>query len=372
MINIERLIDFKNYSYNWKKIERVDEFAVLKKCEQNPRWHAEGNAWEHTKLVCKEMVKILKEKHTLSEYEVKVLLTAALFHDIGKGVTTEFKKGNWHAYGHEIQSERITRKLLWNENITFREDVCSLVRWHMEPLQIFESGGKDYIERVLRLSKRCSLKLVFILKLADVYGSIQKDNVSKGDDIKKINFLIELEKCICRDLPLPGSFAWELKERKVKVLLLMGLPGAGKDTYIDLVFDNEEDGFTRENTVVVCRDDIRADLGFCKKGDKIVGTRYQEDRVSKVFNDKMIEAAEAGKNIIINNINLKKKYRDDYHELLANYNPYFKYAYIQADDIEKNYVRRNGQIEEEVFEDMMLYFEWPYYPEYDAMTIVTN
>lgn len=369
MINLERLIDFEKLSYNWKKIERIDEFAVLKKCEQNPRWHSEGNAWKHTQLVCEEMVKILKSRGFKATSSVtdstKVLMTAALFHDIGKGVTTEFKKGNWHAYGHEIQGERITRLLLWDEDINFREAVCSLVRWHMDPLRIFENGSKDYIEKVLRLKKVCDLSLLIILKMADVAGSIQQDIASKDTDMEKLKFLENINSQIPNSLPLPGTLPWE-NLKKVVVVMMIGLPGAGKDTYIKK--EVELEGLT----VTVCRDDIRAELGFCKNGEKIVGTRYQEDKVSKVFNDRVVEAAENNKMIVINNINLKKGYRDDIHELLKKYNPWYTYIYVQADSLEKNYMRRHGQIDEEVFDKMIMSFDWPYAPEYDEMKIVTN
>lgn len=95
--------------YDWNRIEKIPEFAVLKKCEQNPRWHSEGNCWNHTKLVCEAMEKKLKSmRYTYKKHpnEVRLLMTAALFHDVGKGVTTTYKKGNWHAYGHEVEGEK--------------------------------------------------------------------------------------------------------------------------------------------------------------------------------------------------------------------------------------------------------------------------
>ena len=152
-MKITNLIDIENLEYKWYVIETIPEFAILKTCEQNPKWHSEGNAWNHTKLVCQAALDYCNDYmyDTDCEYDSKILLTAALFHDIGKGVTTEFKKGNWHAYGHEIKGESITRRLLWDENIFDREAICSLVRWHMEPLRIFES--KHYVEKIISLSR---------------------------------------------------------------------------------------------------------------------------------------------------------------------------------------------------------------------------
>ena len=153
------LIDFKNCEYKWDVIENIPEFAILKTCEQNPKWHSEGNAWEHTKKVCEQAERISRYYNI---YDSKVLMGAALFHDIGKGVTTEFKKGNWHSYGHEIQSEIITRNLLFDEDILLREEICRLVRWHMEILKVFES--KHYAEKILDLSTKVNLRKLIDLK----------------------------------------------------------------------------------------------------------------------------------------------------------------------------------------------------------------
>lgn len=388
-MRIEKLIDFENQKYNWAKIERVPEFATLKKCQQNPVWHSEGDSFIHTKLVCEKMLDILKEYHMTNEDfapEIKILMTAALFHDIGKGVTTIFKKDNWHAYGHEIEGEKITRRLLWENGMEFRERVCSLVRWHMEPLHIFEgNGGKDYVTKLLRLSKRCNIKHVLLLKSADLRGSIQKDMVQKEQDFIK---LIEIGRYArqlgCYNeptwLPTEGNdFMWNWKTSKTAYVMI-GLPGSGKDTFIEKqLFQGEayhNKAFKiakRDNTVILCRDDIRTELGFCKPGEKIVGTKYEEDKVTKVFKDRLLEASDAGKNIVINNINLKKAYRDDYHELLANHNYRFVYVYVEAEGgIDTNVSRRIDQIDYSVFESMVSRFEWPDFTEYDEFYKFTN
>ena len=59
--------------YDWKKIEKIPEFAVLKKCEQNPRWHSEGNSWNHTRLVCEAMERKLKFFRYTFEFQTLLL-----------------------------------------------------------------------------------------------------------------------------------------------------------------------------------------------------------------------------------------------------------------------------------------------------------
>jgi predicted kinase len=146
------------------------------------------------------------------------------------------------------------------------------------------------------------------------------------------------------------------------VTVLIGISGCGKDTYINYMDDKD--------AVVVCRDDIRADFDMCKKGEKIVGTKEQEEMVSKEFNKRLIDAAENGKNIIINNINLKKKYRDNYKELLKGYAYNWNYVYIEAPTLEENNKRHNGQVSMDVLKQMIDNFDFPMISECDNLKII--
>lgn len=387
--------------YDWKKIEKIPEFAVLKKCEQNPRWHSEGNVWNHTKLVCEAMEKRLKFfRYTYKNrpYETKLLMTAALFHDIGKGVTTSYKKGNWHAYGHEMEGEKIARRLLWDDGYEFREEVCSLVRWHMDPLRVFESN-KEILEKIAKFSQCVNIKNLCILKLCDIDGSIQSPDCSTAEvDKAKVEELLNIAShlgCSQKPLavPLYGKYKWkEVGDTRKPIMLYMmiGLPGAGKDTLINdeicvdgkladdkeyYLLDYNNKALLRtskENTVMLSRDDIRVELGFCGKNEKIVGTRYQEDKVTKVFNDRLKEAADEGKNIIIDAINIKKEYRVRIVESLSNYRTVVNYVYVEADGINTNIGRRHGQIERNVFMDMTERFEFPTPDEYDNFYVFIN
>lgn len=363
-MKIDRLIDFDNFEYKWDEIEKISEFKKLKHCEQNPKWHSEGNAWEHTKLVCKHAVEQCKLQ-VWDEYWSKVFLTSALFHDIGKATTThQGKDGRWHAYGHEIESERMTRRILWDEDCEFREGVCAIVKYHMLALQLFDS--KDPLGKIAEISREVpSMHVLMLLKKCDILGSIQEDEVGKGSDLAKMESLRKIiDHMSCRYIQFP-DYVHEYKnyidmknKKHITVYVMIGLPGSGKTTFAnEIVRSGKAD-------VIISRDSIREELGYCDKDEKAVLSKGKENEVTNVFNEKVLKAAKEGKRIVIDNLNLKKEYRIGYKNLLSNYDVEWIYYYVEADNISTNMARRKSQISENVFNEMIGKLEWPTIDEY--------
>ena len=370
-----------DYKVKWDYVETIPEFAKLKQCEQNPKWHGEGNAWQHTVKCVEAAQKLIKEDYCLlSDKSIRILLTAVLFHDIGKGTTTEFTKGNWHSYGHEVVGERIARKMLWDEDFSARETVCSLIRWHMDVLRVAES--RDFATKLLRMScyQFFTWQYAIFVKMCDCLGSQPEDENQTNIDMAKLRFLKRFSQQMnCYDISLyKRSFDrrkifgknvnWESTDPdkgKTQAFMFIGLPGAGKNTAIDEMFKDRD-------IKVLSRDDIRAELGYCGKDDKIIGTPEQEKKVSEIFNNRLSEYAKNGVDFVINNINLKKKYRDDYHTM-ANHasgnNIEWVYVYVEAPTLQSNINRREGQIKASAFNDMIEKFDWPTADEYDEFFI---
>lgn len=427
---------YRNIEFRWDNIEKLPEFAILEKCEQNPKWHSEGNVLKHVKLVCKYAVEAVNEyasnndfehdaynrARDFNEYETsyfepscfdfaKTLLTAALFHDIGKGVTTKKgKDGNWHAYEHEFEGEKMTRQLLWNFPVKFREDVCSLVRYHMLPIGIL--NRKNYLEEIIRLSYNIpSWEMLIMLKKCDLEASIQKDDILKERDRKLLNELESITKEIGRFKSVSHftytpsyfynrvkdsqRFLNEIYKKPLNVIYIIGIPGAGKDTFIynKLIKPSSEDSnfinlipisqvnnpntvgiysLRRNNTYVVCRDDIRAKLGLCKEGEKVVCSKKDEEKVNEYIKTEISEAAAEGKTIVINNTNLKKQYRAEILKYLSNYDIHITYIYVETLDFENNVKRRDGQISREQLLNCIKGFEWPEFDEYDEFFYIMN
>ena len=406
--------DLVKVSYDWKKIKKIPEMAKLAECKQNPKWHSEGDALKHTMAVCEHALKYINETYndnfidsypkakkgetnyfmTVRLEKVLIFLAGALFHDIGKGVTTFEKNGVWHSYGHEVEGEKIVRRLLWDEDLEIRESICKLVRWHMEPLHILDHRNsfsafaklarvmsQDFCEfGTLDEVSYVNMGDLLHLKMCDILGSKHKDEDGKLNDINTINRLIRFyENCFYDDCFYDNSIFCKMSDepniafgRKgdAKMSVLVGLPGAGKDTFIKSMFESGD--WDNENSVVLCRDDLRAELGYCKPGEKVVLSSRQENDVTEVFNTRLLDAAKKGKHIIINNTNLKRKYRDTYTRYISNYTPYVEYYYIEATGIDTNKARRDGQISEEVFESMIKNFEFPSPFEYNMLHICKN
>ena len=151
-----------------------------------------------------------------------------------------------------------------------------------------------------------------------------------------------------------------MEKRKINVYVLIGLPGAGKDTWI---MNNLPDAHK-----VVCRDDIRAEIGLCNAGEKIVASPQQENLVTTLFNTKLKEYARAGEDIVINNTNLRRKYRNEYKKALRDFDVKWIYVVIEAPDLDINKERRKGQIPPEVLDRLAQSYEPPTQDEYDEIT----
>lgn len=353
---------------NWNYIDSIPEFQKLKECEQTPKWHKEGNAYEHVKCCLNVAYNLIRdEKWERKDIDRKrCFLMSVLFHDIGKITTTKFIRDDWHSYGHEVEGDKITRKILWNEDQTGRETVCSMVRWHMERCGL--NKCRNVADKSLKIALFADMEMLYDVMFCDIFGSTPEDETSRHTDISIIDTMRLLgsnanqyNTCGIRRNLFHNEPCFVNYSIYPKITVLVGLPGSGKDTWISKNVSSDD--------VVICRDDIRAELGLCAHGEKIVGTREQEEIVSKIFNKKLIDAAESSKNIVINNINLKKKYRDAYRTLLNKYKYYWVYQVIEAPTLADNIQRRDGQINKEVFTNMILAFDWPTCDEYDVINI---
>ena len=108
----------------------------LKKVEQSPKYHPEGNVWNHTMLVVDEAAKVRDESN-----DKKAFMWAALLHDIGKPDTTRMRKGRITSYDHDKVGGKLSIDFLdvYTDDKEFKVKVGALVRYHMHMLYVLKN-----------------------------------------------------------------------------------------------------------------------------------------------------------------------------------------------------------------------------------------
>lgn len=368
-----------DWSVNWEKITQIPQFDKLMSTKQNTVWHKEGNAYLHTTLVTQEMEKLLG-RNLIEKGSTNwiMCMSAALCHDLGKAETTKWseEKQDWTTKNHGVVGERITRSLFYDEDIVLREKVCYMVRHHMVLHHVLDDEEKT-IEKLIKLSHGIvPIKYMLFLKNADSKGSINEIETNYFINLQtnKINGYTSTMNCYYEPYSLTDKsqlirdFINDKSELVNKtndfcVYILCGFPGCGKSTYYKFYLDNKP---------IISRDEIRAELEIGGanfiNNKKVVGTKEEEEKVSDIFNSRMIGYCEEKTSFVIDNTNLKYQYRKDYLSKIMKYNPKVKIIYIEAPDFINDCIkRREGQIDKSVYDRMLNTFDFPQLYECDEL-----
>jgi tRNA nucleotidyltransferase (CCA-adding enzyme) len=137
--------DYPSLGIRWlKDIDRLNELlpelAATIGIVQDPRWHPEGDVFEHSMQALDAAAALDYE----NDQEKLVLLYAALCHDLGKVTTTFEDQKGIHSYGHAEVGCKIAQKMLKRitKNKLLIDKVAKLIKWHMVPVQLLKSGAK--------------------------------------------------------------------------------------------------------------------------------------------------------------------------------------------------------------------------------------
>lgn len=119
----------------------------LIKTEQSPKYHPEGNVWNHTMLVVDEASKVRHKSN-----DERVFMWSALLHDIGKPDTTRMRKGRITSYGHDKVGGKLSIDFLdfYTDDRKFKQKVSALVRYHMHMLYVLNNLPFADIKNLLR------------------------------------------------------------------------------------------------------------------------------------------------------------------------------------------------------------------------------
>jgi len=120
-------------------VKYFPELEAMIGCPQEPRWHPEGDVWEHT-LHCMDA---FARQRAGDPWEDLVVGLAVLCHDMGKPGTTATIDGAIRSYGHETagvaEAERFLDRITRHRELI--DAVLPLVRTHMRPANLRSAGS---------------------------------------------------------------------------------------------------------------------------------------------------------------------------------------------------------------------------------------
>lgn len=377
----------EDYTINWDKVGEVKEFALMKECPQSMKWHAEGNVWNHVVNVCACMKEYLDSLNGgVNKYDSYLLMAAALCHDLGKYPTTKWDKeaNDWKTSCHGQAGEKIVRQLFIDEEPTFRESVCYMTRYHMNFHHIFDGNDVEKQEKsIIKMSLGAvTVKLMAILNMCDSLGS--KNDVETREDVeehfKKIKDIALKLSCWDKHYYFPtlrNKMEWLRGKRfsdltdetysycRSAVYVMIGLPGSGKNYWIENVLKKNHPN----ELIVLIRDDIRTEIGI--EGEKPQGSKKQEEEVTKILNQRYMDAVKQHKDVVINNTHMLRRWRNALKDLVMSMENPPMFVYIVVDTpIEICKERRKGMMPLDVIDKMFNEWEMPDSGECDNLTFV--
>ena len=267
--------------WDWAGLRSVRPFGALMdamaRTPQNPAWHGEGDVWTHTRMVC-ETLTVLPAWEALPEENRRILALAALLHDIGKVRSTRMEEGVPVSPQHGLIGAQMARELLWREldlagtaeRQALREAVCWLIRYHTAALYLFEREEPERRARVLSLigtrAPGFTLGNLCLLSEADVLGRVTDQQRERLEQVELSREQAREAGCLEGPYPFPSPAtvrAYAAGRRVApdqelydaswgEVILLCGLPGTGKDSWLA----REHPGLPQ-----VCLDELRGRMG---------------------------------------------------------------------------------------------------------------
>ncbi len=234
----------------------------------------------------------LPEFRSLNDRQRQIVFLACFLHDVGKTLTTKRIKRQWISPNHDLRGAELARYLLWTDYklagtmdmLSFREAVSLLVQHHEKPLMfqdILKQGDAESTFHVMSLSSHGILVNDFSLILLGILGLAVAKTADEADACKR--FMETAERAGC--LSEPPKFADETSRfaflsRKSRdasavvaddtwgeIVMMAGLPGTGKDTWI---------GRNHPELPMISLDEIRKEI-------HVLPTEPQEPVVSLAY-----------------------------------------------------------------------------------------
>lgn len=330
-------------------------------CQQDAKWHAEGDVWTHTKMVCRQLP-LLPNWDKLTQEERTILIFTALFHDSAKPLTTQVdpETGRVSSPKHSLKGEQLCRSVLreWGCDLTLREKIARMVRFHGRPAFLLEKADPNH--EVISLSWLLSNKLLYLFALADNRGRTT-DSGRSEENIELWKLASEENICFDQQFAFtndhhrflfyrePVNLFYEPHEDyRCDVTMMAGLPGSGKDTWL---LQN------KPTLPVVSLDDIRGEMGVDPTDNQGVVIQAAQEKCREHLRDK--------RDFAFNATNLMRSTRKRWIDLFAGYNAYIEIAYVEPplSVILQQNKQRKRNVPEQVIRDLADKIEPPTWTE---------
>jgi predicted kinase len=317
-----------SWAVDWAGLQEM--FAWVRNlagCPQDPVYHAEGDVCVHTHMVC-EALAGMPAWRSLSEAERQIIFAATLLHDVAKPVCTRTDPdGHITSRGHSRRGAILARQLLWRLSVPFavREPIAALVRHHQAPYYLVDRPDAQRLAIEISQTVRCDW--LALLAEADVRGRVCQDQQRLLDNVALFVEFSREENC----LSIPRAFAsdharflyFRTPHRhpdaptheafRAEVVVMSGLPGAGKDTWVR----NHLPGWP-----VVALDAVREELD--------VDPADEQGQVVNRAREQARDYLREGRSFVWNATNLSRQLRSQCLGLLADYHARIRIVYVEA------------------------------------------
>ncbi|MBA3823273.1 MAG: AAA family ATPase [Ktedonobacterales bacterium] len=299
---------------------------------QDAHHHAEGDVSIHTRMVVGALAADPAWR-ALGATERAVVFAAALLHDVAKPACTRVEvDGHITSARHARVGATMAHALLWEAvglaepvPLAIRLAIAGIVRHHGLPLWFWDKD--DPIRAVLAASYAARLDWVALVAEADVRGRICADQADLLDRVALFRGYSHEQGCAAA----PRSFASDHSRfvyfaraggspdyaaydaTVCEVILLSGLPGAGKDTWV------------REQAPdwpVISLDGLRREMG--------VAPTEPQGTVIHAAREQARELLRRQQSFIWNATNLTRALRGQLITLFADYGARVRIVYLDA------------------------------------------
>ncbi|MEG5000242.1 AAA family ATPase [Microcoleus sp. B4-D4] len=315
---------------DWDSIQNhFDWIQNLEGCQQDPIYHAEGDVLIHTKMVCEALISSPSWRQ-LPDEERSILFAAALLHDVAKPAFTKIEAdGRISSKGHARQGARMVRKILsqFEPPVQFeiRETVVAIVQFGSLPIWLLEKPNPQ--QSVIKVSQVVRCDFLALLAEADVRGRHCADKQELLDKIQLFREFCQENNCLDSPRQFPSAhsrFIYFRKDNgnpdaemfddtKCEVVLMSGLPGSGKDYWIE---ENLPDW------PVISLDALRLEMDVPphKNQSVVVDTAKQRAK----------EYLRSGTSFVWNATNTTKQMRQQLIDLFAAYKARIRIVYLEV------------------------------------------